>query len=268
MSAAGAATVVCAARSETGERDRNEDRALVRVDGARTLALVADGAGGHAGGAEASRRAAARLESALHGAPVPFARASLEAAVQAAHRDVQQGAAAEGGQPMHTTLVVLWVDADAGTFLWASVGDSRLYRVREGGAERLTTDDSVVQRLVDAGMLTEALARVHPQRNQLVAALGIDDALEPHGPAEPQPLRSGDAFLLCSDGWWGGLDDEAVAQLHARVASPDAWLDAMEHELRARRDPRQDNYTAVAVWVDGADADAPTGETTRPMTTL
>lgn len=260
--------VACASRSETGARDRNEDRALVRVDCPRVLAIVADGAGGHAGGAEASRRAVERLEVALHASAAEYSRDALEAAVQAAHLDVQHGADATTGGSMHTTLVVLWVEADAGCFLWASVGDSRLYRVRGGVAELLSTDDSVVQRLVDARMLTADQARAHPQRNQLVSALGIDDTVEPHGPWTPEPLRPGDAFLLCSDGWWGAHDEPSIAAALADAASPDAWLDAMEEEIVRRRDPRQDNFSAVAVWIGGDDATERSGDTTRPMSTL
>jgi hypothetical protein len=82
----------------------------------------------------------------------------------------------------------------------------------------------------------------------LLAALGSGDEIEPNveGPVE---LSSSDAFLLCSDGWWSGLDATRLATTLARAATPEAWLDAMGAVVAARADPRQDNHWAIACWV-------------------
>ena len=150
---------------------------------------------------------------------------------------------------MHTTVVALWVDAALETALWSHVGDSRLYRVRHGQAELLTEDDSVVQHMVRSGMLSEEQGRVHPQKNHLLAALGIDGDVNPHTVVRPVELFEGDAFLLCSDGWWDGFEPADITAALHRADTPEEWLDDMRARIAARASPRQDNYSAVAVWI-------------------
>ena len=162
--------------SERGQREDNEDRVGVCRAGSQWIAVLADGAGGHHDGAEASRRAVESLELALHDAGPEFNGAALTRAVLAAHWHVVGGqAGAQGRERLHTTVVVLWIDAASGTALWSHVGDSRLYVARRGALRLLTSDDSVVQRLVEAGLLTAEQALAHPNKNQLVAALGIEE---------------------------------------------------------------------------------------------
>jgi serine/threonine protein phosphatase PrpC len=255
--------IATASRSEVGQRKSNEDKVRICREGARWVAILADGAGGHRGGAEASRRAVDSLEAALCDEDAVFGAAALTAAVLAAHDDVEAAQdQAHGVARMHSTVVVLWIDLDRQSALWSHVGDSRLYRIRHGAAVALTSDDSVVQRMVDAGLITPAQAESHPQKNQLIAALGIEEGVEPHTVASPDPLREGDVFLLCSDGWWDALDDGVIAASLARASGPDDWLATMQLAIEARAAPRQDNFSAVAVWVrDPID-------TTRPMTMI
>ena len=249
-----------AACSEAGRRDTNEDRVRVCREGARWLAVVADGAGGHSGGAEASRRAVEHLEAALHEGNPAFTAEALTAAVLSAHAELKRAQRwTEGLSRMHSTVVVLWIDASTDSALWAHVGDSRLYRARNGRVELLTADDSVVQRMVDAGLLTPEQAQAHPQKNQLIAALGIEDAVEPHTVAQPVALEEGDAYLLCTDGWWNALEPGCIARTLSEAATPQDWLAAMRGEIERRSAPRQDNFSAIGVWVGEP------GESTRPM---
>ena len=253
--------IAAASRSEVGQRKSNEDKVRVCREGSRWVAVLADGAGGHRGGAEASRRAVAALEAALCNEDAEFTAAALTAAVVAAHDDVQSAQdVSHGLSRMHSTVVVLWVDLDRQSALWSHVGDSRLDRVRRGVATALTSDDSVVQRMVDAGLITAAQAESHPQKNQLIAALGIEEGVEPHTVPAPHGLVEGDAFLLCSDGWWGALDDETIAVALDRAHGPDEWLTLMQQVIEALAAPRQDNFSAIAVWV------CDPSESTRPMT--
>jgi len=252
--------IVAASRSELGQRKSNEDKVRICREGARWVAVLADGAGGHRGGAEASRRAVAALEDALCDDAAEFDAAALTAAVLGAHQDVQSAQdEAHGVARMHSTVVVLWIDVERESALWSHVGDSRLYRVRNGAAAALTSDDSIVQRMVDAGLITTEQAESHPQKNQLISALGIEEGVEPHTVAAPDRVRDGDAFLLCSDGWWDAFDEVEIAASLARAASPDDWLASMQRDIEARAMPRQDNFSAVAVWVRS------TGDTTLAM---
>lgn len=244
--------VTFATRSEQGQRDRNEDRVSVASNGALWLAVLADGAGGHHGGAEAACLAVEHIDATLHEAQAPFSAEALTQAVLSAHAQVQlHQKQAEGLSHMHTTVVTLWIDSASECALWSHVGDSRLYRARGGIVRQLTADDSVVQRMVDAGLLTPQQAEVHPQKNQLIAALGIDDEIEPHTEPESVPLQEGDAFLLCSDGWWGALDEECIVDALVDASSPDDWLAAMQQRIESRAMPHQDNFSAIGVWEIG-----------------
>lgn len=248
-----------AALSERGARDINEDALRYgRADGA-CWAVLADGAGGHAGGADAARCAVGLLDDALGSGA--FGARALADALRVAHAEVRtrgERAADERLRP-HATAVALWIDTTNARALWSHVGDSRLYRFRRCAIASVTRDDSVVQQMVDAGLLSAVQARGHPNRNQLLAALGIDGEVEPHTLHAPQALEEGDAFLLCSDGWWEPLDDAVIASTLAQANTPDEWLDAMRERIAAAALPHQDNYSAIAVWVGDAAA------TTRAM---
>jgi len=242
--------IAAASRSELGQRKSNEDKVRVCREGGRWVAILADGAGGHRGGAEASRRAVDALEAALCDEDAEFSASALTAAVLAAHDDVQAAQdPSHGISRMHSTVVVLWIDLDRHSALWSHVGDSRLYRVRRGVVAALTSDDSVVQRMVDAGLISAEQAESHPQKNQLIAALGIEEGVEPHTVPSPDRLLEGDAFLLCSDGWWDVVDEQAIAAALAHAGGPDDWLALMQDMIEAYAAPRQDNFSAVGVWV-------------------
>lgn len=237
-----------AACSEQGARANNEDAVVAHENGPGWYAVLADGAGGHRNGAEAARRAVHRLQNSLGDATLPWRPELLTGAVLAAHDDVRSGVQGSGRDRMHTTVVALCVDAQRNFALWTHVGDSRLYRIREGRIDTITQDDSVVQMLIEAGLLTPEQAEDHPHKNHLVAALGIEDELNPHT-TDPQPLRDGDVFLLCSDGWWGSAGDTVIHDTLMASASPDDWLAAMRAAIEERGLPDQDNFSAIAVWI-------------------
>ena len=252
-----------AACSEQGARNNNEDAIVAHENGPGWYAVLADGAGGHRNGAEAARRAVHRMQTSLGDATLPWRPELLTGAVLAAHDDVRRGVEGTGRDRMHTTLVALCVDAQRNFALWTHVGDSRLYRIRGGQIDTITQDDSVVQMLIEAGLLTPEQAEDHPHKNHLVAALGIEDDLNPHT-TSPQPLQDGDVFLLCSDGWWGSAGDTLIHDTLRAAGSPDDWLAAMRAVIEERRLPDQDNFSAIALWVGepvlAATAQTPTDE--------
>jgi serine/threonine protein phosphatase PrpC len=238
-----------ASRSEVGARSHNEDDLRCGTVGARVYAVLSDGAGGHSNGAMASDIVVRTAQVVLQRATV-FNAAVLEAAIEEANEVLNAGQQGyRSHQRMHATVVALWIDTDTEQAMWAHVGDSRLYRVRQGCAEQLTVDDSVVQHMVDAGFIKPEEARHHPRKNQLLAAMGSEETPLVHVTLQPESLRDGDAYLLCSDGWWDmlGLDDIERTMLNAD--DPKQWLDEMAAMVARSRIPNQDNYTAVAVWV-------------------
>ncbi|HTT13059.1 MAG TPA: protein phosphatase 2C domain-containing protein [Burkholderiaceae bacterium] len=255
-------SIAAVARSFAGGRDYNEDcTAIEHRDDGHCCLVLSDGAGGHAGGAVASRIAVNKVLEGFRARPPvdadDLAELLLDAhdAVQAAQR------AAEGpAQSMHATIVVLTLDANAGTALWGHVGDSRLYVLRQGAVVAVTRDDSVVQWMVDSGYLPAEQARTHPKKNRLLAALGADTDLQPTVQVEPYRLEIGDAFLLCTDGWWDSLAGGQIESELSLAPSVDAWLDAMAETIAQNTDPDHDNYSAIGCWIERPRKPAAGGE--------
>ncbi len=173
-------------------------------------------------------------------------------AIECAIRAAQDGILAaqrsgDGVAHMRATAVVLAIDTVRAVGQWGHLGDTRLYCFRGGRVLARTKDHSVVQRMVDAGYLDEDDARASPERSRLFAALGQEENYAPDISA-PLALQNGDVFLLCTDGFWAYVGDDAMlAALHAS-ASSEAWLGLMEREVIARGGDGQDNYSALAVW--------------------
>ena len=237
------------ARTDVGSRGHNEDDLRFGSSGPLWHAVLADGAGGHEGGAIASdlvvRLIALRLQSKAHASV-----AALDAALHDAHAALgEKQLGRKARERMHSTVVALWVDAAQGDAFWSHVGDSRLYFLRRGRICHVTHDDSVVQQLLDGGYVTAEEAREHPQKNRLISAVGADAPFEPHTVSEPQPIQDGDAILLATDGWWDALDNGAIEATFALAHTVDEWLDLMDARVRQAAHPKQDNFSAVAVWI-------------------
>jgi len=240
-----------AIRSQTGAREENQDAA----DHFETERLsgwaLADGLGGHRGGGLAASLATDVLLRTCREYD-QVAPATLRAATDAAQNTLQerQRQHFEYSQ-MRTTAVLLLADAESETALWSHVGDSRLYHFREGAVAAQTTDHSAAQAMVDAGDLAPDAVRYHESRHRLTRALGDSGRSKPDIAESRVPLRSGDAFLLCSDGFWEGLTEtEMIAELE-NTSGPDEWLDAMQGRIEEANGDPHDNYTAVAMLVNG-----------------
>jgi serine/threonine-protein phosphatase Stp1 len=186
----------CIARTHVGcRRKLNEDALMARGD--IGLWAVADGMGGHDAGEVAS---ALIVNSLALGAPGLELGARV-AAAGATLREVNDKLMAMGqdgpeGRTIGSTVVAIAADAVAFTCLW--VGDSRAYRLRDGYLAQLTRDHSLVQELVDAGMLTAAEAVNHPNGNVVTRAVGAAAQLDID--VVQGDVLAGDVFLLASDG--------------------------------------------------------------------
>jgi serine/threonine protein phosphatase PrpC len=156
---------------------------------------------------------------------------------------------------MHTTAVALFVDLIRQRALWGHVGDSRLYVFRQGQLAQRTRDHSVVQALADAGAIAAADMVSHAQRSELLCALGSEpEDLSVSVSDGAWRILPGDVFLLCSDGYWEYLDDEALTASLAQAGDPQAWLQALEVIVLAAvaNKPRHDNYSAISLWARAA----------------
>jgi serine/threonine protein phosphatase PrpC len=238
------------------KRRHNEDAYL--LDAERGLFVVADGMGGHAAGEVASRITVESIQEYIaateeeHESSWPFgfnSRVSLEGnrlttAVEKANekvmRAVQNRPELKG---MGTTVVAALFDADRATLV--HVGDSRAYLFRDGELRRLTDDHSWVQEQVNAGILSEDEAKSHPLKNVVTRALG--GATHVSVDLIEVPVRSGDRFLLCSDGLTGMVPDE---DLFARFRSEDGLEKTVRQLIDVANDRGGvDNITAILVEV-------------------
>jgi protein phosphatase len=221
------------------QREHNED--AYGFDVRRGVAAVADGMGGFERGEVASRTAVDALLAAT------TAGSTLDAAFRAAHDQVRRLAEARPGEKVGSTAVAAIVVGGALHVGW--VGDSRAYRLRNGRLERLTHDHSLVAELVRHGVITEADARTHPNRNVVTRGLGIamKDKGRDESPAETLvlPLEPGDTLLLCTDGLHGFLAESAIAEELARDAAAEVPRHLVERTLRETE--AGDNVTAVVM---------------------
>ena len=230
------------ARTYVGRRENNEDALLVLPE--RGLFAVADGMGGYEGGEIASRLALASLRTyfemlgpeGLGLADAEVAHERMALAIRIAHRDVERRAEGALAQ-MGTTLASLVIEN--GVAMIAHVGDSRVYRLRDGEIMPLTRDHSLVAEMEAAG-----LVGIHRSAftlgNVITQALGQGPEVRPGLLVEE--VLAGDRFLLCSDGLTDVLDDEAIAWTLTRNDDvAEALVDAAyDHDS-------SDNITAIVV---------------------
>ena len=223
-------------RSHVGKvREGNEDSAYA---GSR-LALVADGMGGHAAGEVASAAVVATLAGLDEDEAGLDLLEVLADAVHTANERLRAMVAADPAlEGMGTTLTAL---LSSGTRLGiAHVGDSRGYLLRDGEFSQLTHDQTLVQRMVDEGRITEEQAEVHPQRSLLTQALDGRPGVEPD--LSVREARRGDRYLLCSDGLSGYVSADVMGQT---LGLPDADVAADRLIELALLAGAPDNVTVV-----------------------
>lgn len=153
---------------------------------------------------------------------------------------------------MSATVVALLIDRQNRCATWMHVGDTRLYLFRNGARYAVTKDHSIAQQLVDAGLCRpDALAK-HPHRGQLLAAIGATDGDDLPAPEAEPVLLAGDAFLICTDGFWENITEKEMEECLARSTSAKEWLAAIRSLCEGAGDPGRepsDNASAVAIRI-------------------
>jgi len=176
------------------KRKVNEDAILALPE--QNIWVVSDGMGGHEAGDYASRLITDSIAAIPLGLDPTARMHALRDAVQAAHRMIVQEAETRGRGVIGATIVALMMANRHFVAIWA--GDSRIYRLRDGMIDMLTTDHSAVAEFVLSGKMSWDEAEQHPQSNAITRAVGVGDDLvldKIRG-----EVQSGDRFLICSDG--------------------------------------------------------------------
>lgn len=227
-----------------GGRDEQQDRveAFVLGDGESCLLVVADGMGGHQGGAVAAQTmidTARDVMEAVVSESRIRPRDLLKTICLQSHRRINQLGQGEFRSP-RCTCSIFFADDDHGH--WVSVGDSRLYRFRSDQLLERTRDQSVVQMLVDLGKITEQEMATHPDQNRVLQSLGGDE--EPELEFGQAKVKRGDAILLCTDGLWENAEAEEMV---AAASAPELEQAANELVERAasRGGPKADNISVA-----------------------
>ncbi|HEY4056121.1 MAG TPA: protein phosphatase 2C domain-containing protein [Kofleriaceae bacterium] len=251
------------AMSDVGRiRDHNEDAFAImdlasgsQIDALRAdrtvdvhekgvLLALSDGMGGAEAGEVASALVLESLQKALEKEVKGAIHEQLESAVQRANRNVFFEAKLENREGMGATLVALFIRGDEAYI--AEVGDSRGYLLRKGRLRQITRDQSLVQLLVDQGVMTEDEARHSPSKNVILQAMGL--AKDVRVAIARLRLRRGDRFMLCSDGVTNPVADSELQQI-LTGSEPRAACDTMIALANERGG--DDNQTAIVADLTG-----------------
>ncbi len=177
-----------------------------------SLLLVCDGMGGHKGGEFASRLAVETIRNYFEKLNDSYnISEEINKSLEAANTSIILKANEDPDlNDMGSTVVLVLVKN--GLAYYTSLGDSRIYKLRDGVLQQITKDNSLVQQMVDSKIITKDEAKVHPKKNVITKALGTNDELEPEI-YEPFELQVNDKLILCSDGLTAHVDEEEIFQL-------------------------------------------------------
>lgn len=247
------------AATHTGRvRVLNEDAHALREE--QGLFVVCDGMGGQAAGEVASQLAVATIVEHLTAPPRETAAASpadngdylpttnrLADAVRRSNQAIYDEAQKVSGQAgMGTTVVGAWLEQSMASV--AHVGDSRAYLWHDGRLQALTSDHSLVEAQVAAGLLDREQSLASPEQNVLLRALGREPDVDVE--LNEVPVQSGDYVLLCSDGLTRMVPEPDMAAVIARAREPQRICDELVDA--ANRNGGPDNITVIVVEVEGS----------------
>ncbi|WP_343463550.1 PP2C family serine/threonine-protein phosphatase [Pantoea sp.] len=228
-------------RCQQGMRNENQDRTGIELNEHTACFLVCDGVASLPGGELAAQIVRDSLLEQLRDSE-GFTPAMTQAAIEQCQQTLL---AAQGTNPkyarMSTTLAALFIDRKQQQAWWAHAGDSRVYHFRHGVLYQVTRDHSLAQQLHEAGYENAGI-----NSNLLYNALGVEPA-QPVTFSDVITLTDGDAFLVCTDGFWLNLTTQEMEHALRMVNACEEWLTLMEQAIN--RSVKSDNLSALAVWI-------------------
>lgn len=240
--------ITYAMASMPGNRPYNEDYIRMHEEKGIWVFALADGLGGCGHGELASRTAVESVISRFcwDSDMEKFFDKAMEGAQNAV---LTKQAAVPEAKNMSTTLVVLRLER--GYAQWAHIGDSRMYHFRDGKVKSQTLDHSVPQMLVQMGEIKPGEIRHHPDRNRLLHTIGRKWEQKYYVVSEPIQVKPGDAFLLCTDGYWEYIDENSMYRELKKTENAPGWLASMTKIVEKNgKGSEMDNYTAICVRVE------------------
>jgi PPM family protein phosphatase len=255
--------------SAVGMRASNEDAMGEAQQDDMMCFVMSDGAGGHECGEIAS---ALVVDAVLYEflGESSFSEHAVLSYVEKAIADVARNKTLVPRQgDMSATVATLLIDQSNHQALWAHLGDTRIYWFRDTRLMEVSKDHSVAQQFIDAGYGQAEQLREHPQRSLLFAAVGAEGDTPVAVRAQSVTVGDGDAFLICTDGFWEWVLEQDMEQTLAQARSSEEWLGAMSKIADANTSATEklrDNYSAFAIWVhapdDAASSASPTPDGT------
>lgn len=235
------------AYSSRGGRKYNEDTYDIVQKDTQSCFILADGLGGHGGGDIASQTAAAEIKKCFSSTDKEITREILDKWFGQVNQCIvaKQTSACR----MKTTLVTLCINEIEKKAVWAHLGDSRLYHFENGKEVFCTFDHSVSRMAVLRGEIGVTEVRFHPDRSKLLKVVGKEDMSRPeYGECVLDDTKQ-HAFLLCTDGFWEYVTEEKMEEALQCAKTPEQWLSFMRQELEKKVDGKNDNHTAVAIFI-------------------
>lgn len=235
--------------TKPGKRTTNEDACGYWTDKKGACFVVSDGAGGNGGGDVASEMAVKTLLNSFYSNP-SLETDSIQDDLLKADSAIRYGQGlSKSLNKMSATIAALFIEESGESGRIAHLGDTRIYLFRRRQIFLLTKDHSMLQHLTDAGVVNnQSIDQL--TRNRLVGALGGPKEIEAIISETLLELSDGDAFLICTDGFWESISEENMLTLLENSDAIEEWLARMDQYIVKFNSDNQDNYTALAVWID------------------
>lgn len=230
-----------------GGRENNEDYISYDYSKGFGVWALADGLGGHNYGEVASRLAATMIVNDMK-VLQDVSDSSLLATINKANNLILSEQNNVGYRGMRTTVVSAFVQNN--DFFYINVGDSRMYYFKNGCLYRQSKDHSVSQMAVELGEISLADIRFHDDRNKLLKVLGNTEELGALRVEGKIPMEAGDAFLLCSDGFWEYVFETEMEIDLIKSQTPKQWIEFMVKRLLLRVTGNNDNFSVVGCFID------------------
>lgn len=232
--------------SNKGGKQNNEDYLEYKIEEAQGIFLLADGLGGHRNGEIASKTVVEALMSRMTEDVEIDSEYLRNSFLSVNELLLEKQKEADLGN-MKTTAVLLHIHEDKA--IWGHIGDSRLYYYSDNELQAITKDHSVSYKKYLSREISEAQINTDEDRTSLLGVLGNKDKCNPEIVPIPRTIKQGDAFLLCSDGFWEYIYREEILLDLLKSSTPQQWAELLLLRHIRRTKPDNDNFSVITVFV-------------------